>query len=147
MIPMNDQGNKYALAALKERRGQLATEIDNLNRTLAHRKQMLVHVDATLHLLNPDIETDKIKNKRLPSKRVKLFRAGELGRMILDTMRRAGEPIGARAIADAILNAGGHGEEARKVVMPRVRSNLGYLERRGKVVKVGSGTGAQWQLR
>lgn len=70
---------------------------------------MLVHVDATLKLLDPSIETDAIPNKRLP-KRVKLFRQGALGRMILGALREAEAPIGTTATASAILKAGDHGE-------------------------------------
>ena len=98
-----------------------------------------------MHILDPSIETDKLPNKRLP-KRVKLFRQGELGRMIIDTIRRAASPIGTRKITDALLAAGGHGETARKAVAQRVRGNLAYQERRGKVVKSGSGTSALWRI-
>ena len=131
---MNDRGNKYALSALTQRRGELTTEIANLERQLRHRKELKVHIDATLKLLNPDIDVDKIKGKRVP-KRVKLFRQGELGRMILDALRKAGgKPISTAEIVNDILAAGGHGEGARRTVAGRVRSNLAYLERRGKVV-------------
>ena len=44
---------------------------------LRHRRQLLIHVDSCLKLLDPSIETDAIPNKRL-TKRVKLFRQGEL---------------------------------------------------------------------
>ena len=142
---MNDLGNKYALAALKHKRGSLDSEIVSTERQLRHLKECLVHVDATLHILDPSIETDKLPNKRLP-KRVKLFRQGELGRLIIDTIRRAASPIGTRKITDALLAAGGHGETARKAVAQRVRGNLAYQERRGKVVKSGSGTSALWRI-
>ena len=38
------------------------------------------------------------------------------------------------------------GEEARPSVMPRVRGNLAYLARRGKVAKFTSGKAARWAL-
>ena len=95
-------------------------------------KELKVHIDATLKLLDPDVDLDKIKKRRTPDKRVKLFRAGELGRMILDAIRRAGGPISTGEVVTAIIAAGGHGDGVRPTVGPRVRSNLGYLERRGK---------------
>jgi hypothetical protein len=96
--------------------------------------------------LDPSIDTDAIPNKRL-SKRIKLFRQGELGRMILDALRDAnGQPLSTAAIVTAIIRAGGHGEIARPAVMPRVRGNLSYLERRGTVSKTGNGTNTRWNL-
>ena len=144
---MNDRGNRYALSALTARRGELTTEIATLERQLRHRKELKVHIDATLKLLNPDVDLDKIKNKRLPSKRVKLFRQGELGRMIMDALRKAGgKPISTGDIVNEILAAGGHGDSARRTVAGRVRSNLAYLERRGKLVKAGTHGSAKWRL-
>jgi hypothetical protein len=96
-------------------------------------------------MLDPSIEIEAIPNKRLP-KRVKLFRQGELGRLILGTLRDADGPLTTAAIVGAVLDAGGHGDGARRAVAPRVCGNLAYLERRGKVDKTGHGRGARWQL-
>ena len=92
-----------------------------------------------------DTDPGAIRNKRLP-KRVKLFRQGELGRLILSTIRKAERPVATAEIVTAILAAGGHGESARRTVAPRVRGNLAYLERRGKVLKTGTGKSARWRL-
>ena len=114
------RGDRYALSALRNRRALLSAEIVQLEGQLRHRRNMLVHDDATLKLLDPSIETDDIPNKRLP-KRIKLFRQGELGRMILGVLRDAdGQPISTAAIVTAIIRAGGHGEAARPTVAPRV---------------------------
>src|SRR5205809_505456 len=81
---MNDKGNRYALSALKNRRAPFASEIVSLERQMRHCKESLVHVDATLRLLDESIDIDAIPNKR-PPRRVKLFRhcgatAGGMGR-------------------------------------------------------------------
>jgi hypothetical protein len=121
---------------LKSKRATIAAEIVQSERQLRHRKESLVHVDATLRLLDPSISLDSIPNKRLLPKRVMPFRQGELGRLILGALRQVEEtPLSTREIASAILAAGGHGESARPTVAPRVRGNLCYLERRGKVIK------------
>jgi hypothetical protein len=147
MSTTRTRGDRYALSALRNKRATIAAEIAQLERQLRHRKKSLVHVDATLRLLDPSIELDSIPNKRLLPKRVKLFRQGELGRLILGALRQAeGEPLSTREIASAVLAAGGHGEAARPTVAPRVRGNLCYLERRGKVTKTGNGKGVRWQL-
>jgi hypothetical protein len=63
---MNEKGNRYALSALTHKRAAIAAEIIQLERQLRHRKDSVVHVDATLKLLDPSIEIDDIPNKRLP---------------------------------------------------------------------------------
>jgi hypothetical protein len=106
----------------------------------------LWHVDATLRLLDPSVNTKEIPNKRYP-KRVRLFSQGELGRMILGGLRDGnGQP--------GDYGGGGNGdpkgwrprEAARTASAPRVRSNLAYLERRHLVTKLGNRTSACWQL-
>jgi hypothetical protein len=80
----------YALSELKNKWASLASEIAHLNSQLLDRKRMLIHVDAALKILDPSIDIDPIPPKR-PPKYIRLFRQGELGRMILDAIRpRAG---------------------------------------------------------
>jgi hypothetical protein len=140
------RGDRYALSALRKKRAELASEIVHLERQLRHRRDALGHVDATLRLLDPSVNTKEIPNKRYP-KRVRLFRQGELGRLILGALRDGnGQPVTTAAVVTAILKAGGHGEAARTALAPRVRSNLAYLERRQLVTKLGDRASACWQL-
>lgn len=142
---MNEKGSRYALSALKNKRATIASEIIQLERQVRHRKDMLSHVDATLKILDPSIEIDTIPNKRLP-KKVNLFRAGELGRLVRDALRQSGGEASTQGIVAYIIAAGGHGPEAKKAVGARVRSNLAYLQRRGKVSKSGNQREARWRL-
>ncbi len=139
------RGDRYALSALKNKRATIASEIVHLQAQLRHRKDMLVHVDATLQLLDPSIEPGAIRNKRRP-KRIKLFRQGELGRLILGALRQADGQLSTAAIVSAVIAAGGHGEDARKAMAPRVRGNLSYLLRRKMVSKMGEGRMVRWCL-
>ena len=136
---------RYALSALRKRRAILAAEIIQLERQVRARKNSLVHVDATLKLLDPDYYFDTIRPKRIPQ-RIQLFRQGELGRLILGALRDAECELGTQEIVASVLRAGGHGEGARKAMGQRVRANLAYLERREKVRKTGHGTAARWAL-
>ena len=144
-MKQTDNGNRYALAALKTQRGRLAGEIADLKKRLAWAEGQLVHVDATIHLLSPSTDTGSLPAIR-PQKRIKLFRQGELGRMIIDALRRAGKPLETRDVVTAVLKAGGHGESARPAMAPRVRGNLAYLERAKKVTKTGKAASAKWSL-
>jgi hypothetical protein len=139
------RGDRYALSALRNKRAALASEVAQLERQVRHRKEALGHVDATLRLLDPSVDIDAIPNRRIV-KRIKLFRQGELGRMIVGVLREAHGPIGTHAIVAAILKAGGHGPSAKPTMMPRVRGNLAYLHRRRKVIKSGVGKTTRWAL-
>jgi hypothetical protein len=143
---MNEKGNRYALSALRDKRAVLASEVVQLESQLRARKLALGHVDATLKLLDPSIEIGAIRTKR-PVKRIRLFRQGELGRMILKALRESDAPLSTAQIVAAILAAGGHGDAARPTMAPRVRGNLAYQERRGTVLKSGSGKAVRWSLR
>ena len=78
-----DRRAKGLLAALISE--GLAAQIVHLKRQLGHRKEMLLHVDATLRLLDHEIKVDSIRPERAP---IKLFRQGGLGRLIIDAIRR-----------------------------------------------------------
>ena len=144
-LPLS-RGDRYAIAALKNRRAEIASEIVQLQHQLRHRKDSLMYVDATLRILDPSIAVDRIPNKRLLPQRVRFFKQGELGRLIVGTIRKAEREMGIQEIATTIVGAKGYGKEAQKAMAQRVRSNLAYLVRRGLVVKSGNGNGARWRL-
>ena len=58
MSTSRSRGNRYALSALKSKRATIAAENVPLERQLRHRKELLVHVDATLRLLDPSISLE-----------------------------------------------------------------------------------------
>lgn len=60
-----------------------------------------MHVDATLRLLGPSAEPESTSNKRLIG-HIKLFRQGELGRLILDVLRQATEPVSRHEVTTAL---------------------------------------------
>ena len=143
---MNENGNKYALAALKDRRASLAGEVAHLKKQLVWREDQLEHLDATIRLFDDSYVRGSIPAKR--PRRVKLFRQGELNRLILTALRRATGPLSTAEIVTSVITALGHGEEARPALKGRVRGNLAYLERdRKSVVKIADGRNAKWALR
>lgn len=142
---MNDKGNRYAIAALKDRRATLAGEIVQFKDGIRHREEQLAHLDATLRILDPDYRAETIAPKRI--RRVKLFGGGELNRLISDALRRAdGKPLSTPQIADAIIAAKGYGHDAKAALCRRVRANLSYLLRQGRVEKKGDRLTARWRL-
>lgn len=142
---MNDIGNKYALAALKDKRASLAGEISQLKKQLSWRQEQIAHVDATLRLFDPSAKPETIPTKR-PYKHVKLFKQGELGRTIVDALRRAAVPLKIDELTASVTAALNQPDIMRSAMKPRVRGNLAYLHGIGKVFKTGSGTNAKWAL-
>ncbi len=140
---MNEKSNKYAMAALKKKRGGISSEILHLERQLRFRRDSLIHLDATIRLLDPDADPEKIPTT---SRRVHLFKQGELGRAIIDTMRRAEQPLPVREIVSGVMVICGQDEPARRTMLVRVRANLRYLRQQKKVEMQGKGHGARWLL-
>jgi hypothetical protein len=144
---MKESSNVYAMAALKNRRAELAGEVNRLKDQVAYRLEQLAHLDATIKLLDPSFAVETIRPKR--PRQVKLFGAGELNRSILDALRRAdGRALSVTEIAMAILEAKGFGEAALPALSPRVRGNLNYLlNHRRAVLKSGDRLTARWVIR
>jgi hypothetical protein len=141
-----DNGNRYALAALKERRASIDGEMRECERRLRYLREALGHLDATLALFDPDGNPKAIKAKR-PYKRVKLFAAGTLSRLILGATRKGGRPMTTLETVDAVVADLGYGDDAAKGMSTRVRSSLLYLWKvRGSVVKDGERETARWRI-
>ena len=67
---MNENGNRYAIAALRERRAALDGEVKECDRKLRYLREAIGHIDATLSLFDPNGDPKEITAKR-PYKRVK----------------------------------------------------------------------------
>lgn len=145
-MTQTENGNRYAITALKIKRAELAGEIAALKKKLEWAEDSLRHIDASLMLFEPTGDPTSVPARR-PQKRVKLFRQGELSRMVVDALRRGGKPLSLHDIVSALLVEGTHSEEARPGLTPRVRSNLNYLESRKRVGKAGHGRDSRWCLR
>lgn len=141
---MNEKGNRYAIHALKDRRATLAGEIVQMKEGVRYREKQLCHLDAVLRELDPSYRADTLPPKKL--RRVKLFGNGELNRLIADSLRRADDPLSSAEIAGAIVESKGYGRESIHALTPRVRANLSYLLRKGRVSKTGDRLTARWTL-
>src|SRR4030088_636480 len=141
---MNEKGNRYAIATLKDRRATMAGEIVQMKEGIRYREDQLTRVDATLRVLDPSYRADSIPPKRL--RRVKLFGSGELNRLIADALRRAEKPLASNDIAESIVETKGFGRPSIHALTRRVRANLSYLLRNKRVAKTGDRLTARWSL-
>ena len=142
---MNENGNRYALAALRERRASIDGEIKECERKLRYLREALGHLDATLSLFDPDGDPKAITAKR-PYRHVKLFGSGKLNRLVMDALRREAGPMTTAEIVASIVKELGYGDDAAKGISHRVRANLSYLAKNGRIVKEGERETARWSL-
>ena len=127
----------------RAKRAELAGEIILLKRKLAWAEDNLRHLDASLLIFDLAGDPAQVPAKR-PQKRVKLFRQGKLGGLILGALWRAKAPMSTAAIVDALVQVGSYGDEARPGLVARVRGNLAYLARSKRVEKIGRRRTTKW---
>ncbi len=72
--------------------------------------------------------------------------SGELGRLIIDSLRRAETPQSTKEVVAAVTAAIGQEQASELLMASTVRGCLGYLTRRGSVMQIGKGTGTTWRL-
>lgn len=133
---MNEKGNRYAISALRDKRATIASEIKALEKSVRHKREQLVHVDAFLALLDPSGDPESIPLKRMVSN-INLFRSGELSRLVMTAFREAdGEALPTKGIVEAVMRGHGVGEEACAAITSRVRGSLAYQQKRGNLVKI-----------
>jgi hypothetical protein len=138
------RGNKYALAALKRQRAEMAGKIVELKKKLEWAENQLVHLDGTLKLLDPTSEPSQLPTAR--PKRMKLFKQGELSGTLIDVLRKAEGPLLTDELATSVLRKLGYEDEARPAMTPRIRSSLLYLCGKDRVTRLHRGRKAMWKL-
>jgi hypothetical protein len=127
---------------------------------LAHHQQAIQQLtvsisglDGTIKLFDPDYDLRTIKSKA-PRQSNTWFPRGEVGRMILDVLRKSGIPISTRQIGDELVTTQAidvPDAEDLHAIMKLVLAAAKRLERKGVIKMVGrnagSGGGAMlWQI-
>lgn len=129
-------GDTFAIGALARKRAELAAEIVERERALDQLRADLAHLDGALRLLEPAYKPGSIRPKRRHTKHERWFATGELGRLCLDVLRAAAEPLPTMEIARAVMRRRGMDSEDGPAML-RVENMLaGVLRRRnGKLVE------------
>ena len=137
--------NTYAIPALREKRGRIAGEIDSLQKRILRLVEDLNSLDQTIAMFDPAYKVGSIRPIR-PQRRVHLFKLGQLGRIILSAMRTAKAPMRTGEVITAVCLAVGEDKSNAHLLHNTIRSNLNYLARRGKIVKIGERGASRWGL-
>jgi hypothetical protein len=143
-------GDTFAISALARKRVEVAAEIVERERALDQLRADLAHLDGALRLLQPAYKPESIRPKRRHTKHERWFVMGELGRLCLDVLRDAAEPLPTLEIARAAMRRRGMDSEDEAALLRVENMIAGVLRRRdGKLVeKVAIGPKAVgWQVR
>jgi hypothetical protein len=111
---------------------------------LARLRAKLVETEAAIQALAPELPLTARRHTPNP-----IFARGEMNRMALDVLRRAGEPLPIRVIAVRMLAAKGIAlpdPATRRHLRKRLRIGFTAMDRRGVTVRVGDGCEARRTL-
>src|SRR3954452_17547274 len=97
----------FAISALARKRVEVAAEIVERERALDQLRADLAHLDGALRLLQPAYKPENIRPKRRHTRHERLFTMGELGRLCLDVLRAAAEPMPNVEVARAVMRRRG----------------------------------------
>lgn len=138
-----------AIAALKDKRGEIAGLVDALQDQLRQTLIDLDHVDCTILLFDPDAELDEIRTKPMPP-RHHAFK-GQVTRAIIDMLRKSGTAldnlsISRRLMEERELNLAD--TKLVKTIQKRVGAALRNMRERGIVTSVQPEKGGllQWSI-
>jgi hypothetical protein len=146
-------GDTFLINALIRKRSEIHAAITDLERQANQLCADLAHVDATLRMLDPELEVETLPIRGPRPKRSKYFTHGEISRRCLEALRDApgdgwlsGDAIAVQAMRDKKLDPE-RDRRLRTDFVRRILQTLDSLERRyGRVVKSGNGRGIKWKL-
>jgi len=122
----------------------LAGKIETNRKSGDKLRSRMVQVEAVIKMLAPDFNVTRIAPKR----RVvgnPWFKRGALYRSAVDVMRRAGTPMTAREITDALI-ADKAPQATRKQAIDIQAAILAALRKRDGETVIGEGSPARWRL-
>src|SRR5260370_35113764 len=82
-------GDTFLINALIRKRSEILAAITDLERQASQLCADLAHVDATLRMLDPDLEIETLPVRGPRPKRSKYFSHGEISRRCLEALRDA----------------------------------------------------------
>jgi hypothetical protein len=146
-LPLPDE-QPVAVNALRNKRAQLAGEIEMHSREVNRLRGELVHLDATLRLFDPTTDPEGIPAVLRHPRRTAWFARGEITQRLYDALRDQGV-ISAREIAYAAIEEGripAPDSVTKRDIVARFTNVMYDLTRRGVSEKIGHGPGVRWKI-
>ena len=144
-MPHAEIKTKQCLLTLKQLHGEIAGKLQANAREAKRLRTCMLQVEAVMKMLDPEVNLRAISVKR----RVRgnpWFKRGTLYRSAVDVMRRAGRPMTAREITDALM-AGKTPEPTRKQAIIVQAAIMAALRKRDGESVAGEGMPPRWTLR
>jgi hypothetical protein len=146
-LPLPDN-QPVAVSALRNKRSQLAGEIEMHSREIDRLRGELIHLDATLRLFDPATDPQGIPALLRHPRRTEWFARGEVTQRIYEALRDQ-EMISPRQVAYAAIEAKGIpalDSATKRDIAARFTNVMYDLTRRGIAEKIGHGPGARWKI-
>ena len=139
----------HVVSALKQKRIEIASQIEH------HREQMrlaviaLDHVEASLRLFDPDVDMGELGPRKVPP--ILYDTKGDTGRIILETLRTATTPISTAKVCEAVMQARGLDTDDKglcRLMMKRTTANLKHWSAKRGLIRSMPGQGQQllWEI-
>jgi hypothetical protein len=144
VMPRAEIASKQATYTLIQLHAELAGKLMDNKRAAIKIRTSMLQVEAVLKMLQPDFNIGHISPKR----RVignPWFKRGTMIRSAVDVMRRAGTPMTARQITDALI-AEKAPQATRKQAIDIQAAILAALRKRNGNTVTGEGAPAKWRL-
>jgi predicted nuclease with TOPRIM domain len=142
-VPMPDA----VIVALVKRRADLAGELNDTQGRLNQLHADLAALDDVIKQFDPDYRLDSIRPRY--RRQASTAETASISRAVLDTLRRAGEPLSAKAIGALVMAERGLNEQDRALVRSmtkRVDMALRYQRTNGMVEARDGEAGVIWGL-
>jgi hypothetical protein len=143
-MPRAEIASKQAIYTLQLLHAELAGKLLANKREAIRLRTAMLQVEAVVKMLSPDFNLRAISAKRR-NKSNPWFKRGTLFRSAVDVLRRAGTPMTAREIADALI-ADKAPQATRKQASDLQAAILAALRKRNGASVVGDGGPARWTL-
>jgi hypothetical protein len=139
----------HVVSALKEKRIQIASQIESLQGQIRQATIDLDHVEASLRLFDPDVDLAALSPRKIAQ--VLYDTKGDTGRVILETLRTSMRPLTTAAVCEAVMKARGLDTNDRslcRLMMRRTNANLKHWAKRRGLIRSMPGVGQQllWEV-
>jgi hypothetical protein len=143
-MPRAEIATKQAVYTLGLLHAELAGKLLANKREAIRLRTAMMQVEAVMKMLNPAVNIRLIAPKRRNVGNP-WFKRGTLYRSAVDVLRRAGRPMTAQEIADALL-AGRKPKATRKQAIDVQAAILAALRKRNGGAVANEGSPAHWKL-
>lgn len=139
----------HVVSALKEKRIQVASQIESLQGQLRQAVIDLDHVEAALKLFDPEVDLSALPARRIAP--VSYDTKGDTGRVILETLRTATKPLSTEQVCQAVMAArrlDTNDKALCRVMMRRTVANLKHWSKKRGLIRSMPGVGQQllWEI-